>query len=289
MKNFALWLGALLISASCLQAQVTVEVTLDQEQFLPGEALPATVRITNRSGQTLDLGAEESWLTFAIESKEEGFVAVKKGEAPVAGEFTLESSKRAIKQVDLAPYFSFSQAGRYSIVATVTIKAWNRQISSQPKSFDIIEGSKLWEQEVGLPQPSNAADSAPELRRYTLHQANYLQKRLTLYVQITDSSGKVYKVFPIGPMLSFGQPEPQVDRLSNLHVLYQDGPHSFNYTVVNPDGVVLVRQTYDYTTRPRLKVDSERNLKVVGGTRHLMPSDVPPPKIAEEKIQPPEP
>jgi hypothetical protein len=288
MKNLALWLGALLISAGCLQAQVTVEVTLDQDQFLPGEALPATVRITNRSGQTLDLGADEGWLTFSVEAKE-GAVAIKKGEAPVIGEFTLDSSKRAIKEVDLAPYFGFSQAGRYSITATVTIKAWNQQISSQPKSFDIIEGSKLWEQEVGLPKAPDAPDSAPELRRYTLHQANYLKKHLMLYVQITDTSGKVYKVFPIGPMISFGQPDAQVDRLSNLHILYQNGPHSFSYTVVSPEGSVVVRQSFDYTTRPRLKADSEGNFKVIGGTRRPMANDVPPPKIAEEKVQPPEP
>jgi len=122
-----------------------------------------------------------------------------------------------------------------------------------------------------------------------LHQANYLRKRLMLYVQISDNSGRVYRVFPIGPMLSFGQPEPQVDRLSNLHVLYQDGPHSFNYTVVNPEGTVIVRQTYDYTTRPRLKLNSEGDFTVIGGTRRLMVNDVPRPKIAEEKVQPPEP
>ena len=59
-------------------AQVRVEVTLDQEQFLPGEALPAAVRITNRSGQTLHLGGQADWLTFSVESRD-GFIVVKNG------------------------------------------------------------------------------------------------------------------------------------------------------------------------------------------------------------------
>jgi hypothetical protein len=101
-----------------------------------------------------------------------------------------------------------------------------------------------------------------------------------LYVQVTGASGKIYRVFPIGPMLSFGQPEAQVDKLSNLHVLYQDGPHSFNYTAVDPDGNIFVHQTYDYTSRPRLRADSEGKLKVVGGTRRVDASDVPPPRTA---------
>jgi hypothetical protein len=113
------------------------------------------------------------------------------------------------------------------------------------------------------------------LRRYVLQQANYLRKQLMLYLQITDRTGKVYRVFPLGPMLSFGQPEAQVDKGSNLHVLYQNGPHSFSYTVVNPDGTVIVRQTYDYTTRPRLTMDDEGQLKVAGGARRVTVTDVP--------------
>jgi hypothetical protein len=288
MKRIAFWLGALLASMCCLSAQVTVRLTLDQDQFLPGEALNAAVRITNLSGQTLHLGADEDWLTFSIESAN-GFIVVKTGVVPVVGEFALESSKRAIKRVDLAPYFRLPKPGRYSIIATVNIKEWNRQITSDPKPFDIIEGSKLWEQEVGIPKKPGATDLRPELRKYTLHEANYLRKHLMLYVQITDATGKIFKVFPIGPMLSFGQPQPEVDKFSNLHVLYQDGPRSFNYTVISPDGIILVRQSYDYTSRPRLKVDGDGNLKVVGGTRRVRPTDVPPPQSDGDKVQPPSP
>jgi hypothetical protein len=287
MKKLALLLGILFAPLSYLSAQVTVEVTLDQEQFLPHEALPVAVRITNRSGQPLKFGADETWLTFSIESPD-GFVVVKKGEVPVAGEFTLETSKRAIKRVDLEPHFRFPKSGRYSITATVSIKEWNRQLTSSPRPFDIIEGSKMWEQEVGVPKGTNAPDQAPEVRKYALHQANYLRKQLTLYVQVSDGGGKVFKVFPIGPMLSFGQPEPQIDKFSNLHVLYQDGPRSYNYTVVDPEGTVLVRQTYDMPPRPRLRVDESGNLKVIGGPRRPKSTDVPPPKT-EDDAQTPKP
>src|SRR5207249_11768589 len=70
-----------------------------QDQFLPGETLPAAVRISNRSGQTLRLGAEEDWLTFSVEARESAVVA-KIGEVPVRGEFVVESSQRATKHVD---------------------------------------------------------------------------------------------------------------------------------------------------------------------------------------------
>jgi hypothetical protein len=51
-----------------------------------------------------------------------------------------------------------------------------------------------------------------------------------------------------------------------------------------------VHQTYDYsTTRPRIKADDDRNLKVVGGLRRLAADDVPPSKIAEDKVRTPAP
>jgi hypothetical protein len=199
----------------------------------------------------------------------------------VEGEFSLPSAKTAVKRVDLAPYFGFAHSGRYAVSATVTIKEWNQPVTSAPKPFDIIQGAKIWEQEVGVPRSRDATNAAPELRRYVLQQANYLRKQLMLYVEVTDRTGKVYKVFPLGPMLSFGQPEAQVDHLSNLHVLYQDGPRSFNYTAIDPDGTVIARRTYTYTSRPKLKADDDGNFQVVGGTRKVMSTDVPPPKTAE--------
>src|SRR5579859_1321326 len=113
----------LLAGAGGLWAQVTVEVTQEQQQFLAGEPLELAVRITNRSGRSLHLGAEGDWLSFSIGSKE-GIVVPKLSDPPVAGEFVLDSSKVAIKRVDLAPYFAVTQPGRYEITATVYVSDW---------------------------------------------------------------------------------------------------------------------------------------------------------------------
>ena len=60
MKRIGLWISFLLAVLAPASAQVTVEVSLDQDQFLPGEAIIAAVRITNRSGQTLRLGTSRA-------------------------------------------------------------------------------------------------------------------------------------------------------------------------------------------------------------------------------------
>src|SRR5512144_320429 len=127
MKALGLWLVFLAATLSPVSAQVTVEITQEQDQFLPGEMMTTAVRITNRSGQDLRLGRGEDWLTFSVDSRSLEVVP-KRGEVPVGGEFVLESSRVATKRVDLAPYFALNRPGRYSVAATVRIKDWNQSV-----------------------------------------------------------------------------------------------------------------------------------------------------------------
>jgi hypothetical protein len=276
MRKVGLWLCLLAGLISPVWGQVAVEVVLEQEQFLPGEALNVAVKVSNRSGQKLNFGTEADWLTFAIESRD-GLVVPKIGEAPVAGSFELESAERGTKRVDIGPYFQISQPGRYTVTATVRINQWGQTVTSQPKNFNIMEGAKLWEQEFGVPMVPGTTNTIPEVRKYVLQQANYLKGKLRLYLRLTDVTGtKVYRVVPIGLILSFSRPEPRIDKFSNLHLLYQNWAHSFSYTVFTPDGEIVERQTYDYTdTRPRLQMDEEGRISVAGGLRRVTSNGSP--------------
>lgn len=276
MKIFRLGFGLLLVSLLPAAAQIKVEVVPAQAQFLPDEELTVAVRVSNFSGKTLQLGAAADWLKLSVESRE-GFIVSQRSDAPVQGEFTLASSKVAIKRVDLAPCFSLLKPGRYTVTATVRVPGWEQEFSSAPAKFDIIQGVKLWEQEFGVPT-TNAAAGEPEMRKYALQQANYL-KQLQLYVRVTVAAGeKTCAVRSIGRMVSFSQPEPQVDKFSRLHVLWQTGARAFAYRIVNPDGELLVSQTYDYTTtRPKLHVDADGNISVTGGARRVTREDLPAP------------
>jgi hypothetical protein len=261
---------------SSASAQVSVDVVLDQEQFLPSEALPVAVRITNSSGQPLHLGADADWLTFSVESVT-GPVVVKKGDVPVLGEFDLRSSQVATKRVDLAPYFDLTRQADYRVTATVRIKSWGAEIPSPPKAFEVIDGAKLWSQTFGLPVPAGVTNRPPEVRKYTLEEANYLRTQLRMYVQVSDESEThIFKVRAIGPMVSFSQPEAQLDRFSNLHVLYQSGARVFTYSIINPDGDLARQENYDYyNTRPRLHADDAGNITVLGGVRRVKPDGLP--------------
>jgi hypothetical protein len=278
-------LGLALVSLFNASAQVvTVKLSLPQDQFLPGETLPVAVQVTNNSGQTLHLGADAGWLKFSVESRDDSFVVMKNDDPPVVGAFELGSTLVATKQVDLAPYFVTTHAGGYRVVATVHIPEWNTDVVSPPLKFDVIDGAQLWSQDFGLPAPAGVTNQAPVVRKYILEEANYLRNQLRLYVLVSDQSGaRILKVSAIGPMVSFGQPQAQLDRASNLHVIYQSGAQSFIYSVVNPDGNITKQELYDYLgTRPRLGVNDAGDIVEQGGVRRVKPGEVPMVKQPDE-------
>jgi hypothetical protein len=272
MKTLLISLLALAAFARA-SAQVTLELALDQEQFLPDEAVRLTVKITNTSGQQLHLGADPDWLTFSVESEDQ-FMVSKNSDVPVVEPFDLESSQMGIKRVDLQPYFQMGRIGRYKVTATMRVKQWSLTVNSKPMQFDIIHGAELWSQDFGMMAASN---QPPESRKYTLIKANYLREQLRLYVQVgTGDGSQIYKVAPLGPLVSFSAPEEQVDRLNQLHVLWQTGARSFSYVVVGTGGATVSRDVYDnFNSRPRLSVTTNGDVVVNGGVRRLKPEEVP--------------
>jgi hypothetical protein len=288
MKYLGAVLLAGLMTLLAAHAQVSVEVVLDQDKFLPGERFNAGVRVVNRSGQTLRLGEDADWARFSIERVGGGAVHQDK-EPPLQGGFDLPSTERATVTVDLQPCFDLRSPGTYTITSTVKLKNWGKVVTSKPERFEVVEGTKIWEQEFGVPQPADSTQP-PEMRKYAVQQANYLKSQLRLYIRVSSVNGRVIKLINAGPMISFSHPDPKLDRESKLHLLFQSNAKSFAYLVVSPDGEVVTRQTHEYSdTRPRLHVNETGRIEVTGGARKLMPDDVPPPVSPLNETKEPKP
>jgi hypothetical protein len=221
----------------------------------------------------LRLGEEVDWVKFTVETLD-GRVVLQQSEPPVKNPFDFDSSKRATLRVDLAPHFDLRPLGRYRVSATVTVPSWSRQLVTTPVPFEVVEGTRLWEKEFGV--PGVEPGQPPEMRKYALQQANYLRSQLRLYLRVSAGDGSVIKLINVGPMISFSHPEPRLDRTSRLHLLYQSGAKSFEYLVVSPAGAIEVRQLYEYSeTRPRLRVEENGEFKVFGGARVKRSDDLP--------------
>jgi hypothetical protein len=291
MKRIACLLALLTLAAFPARAQftgVTAELQLDQDQYLPDEDLQLKVRITNRSGQPVTFGLDNKWITFEI-SGENNFVVSKTAEMPVSGEFTLLTGQTGLRALNPTPYFDFRAPGRYRIGATIKVAQWhNMEIPCKPAIFTVANGipiHNLANLQFGVPAPAGSSNSLPDVRNYSLIKVAYLDQ-LKLYFRLTDGSGRTLKVFPLSRMLSFSEPEAQMDRSNNLHVLMQTGARAFTYSIVSPEGVLIGRQTHEYSlTRPELRVSEDGRIFVGGGQRRFSESDIPPPSAESAKSQ----
>ena len=269
MKPLALGSLLFLLVASS-PAQVTVEIAFDQEQVLRNESLPVRVRIVNFSGRALQLGGSPDWLSFVVEGAAREPLP-RLSALPETDVVEVENSKVGVVRVDLMPHYDLGVPGAYRLTASVRMPGVADPVQSKPALFEVVGGTTLWEKEFGLPSPDRS-----EIRKYAIQQATFL-KHLRLYVRLTTpDDSKVFKVVPLGPMVSFARPEAQMDKLSNLHTLFQNGPRSFLYQIVTPDGELILRQTYEYT-QSRPKLDRRQDtLGVSGGVRLFYSTDIPP-------------
>ncbi len=282
MKNFAILLIALIGMAAPAVAQVvSVEVLLESPQYLADEPLVAKVRISNSTGQTLRLGDDPDWLTFTIETTEGPYVKGLRN-PDVVGGFELESSHTATKRIDLAPCFELNRTGRYKLTATVNVPRFGRSYRSPTKSFYIARGTELWRKTFGLPASATGApEGEPEIRNYILVQAISGPDN-RLYARVTDRGEHNYKVVPLGKLTSFSKPEAQLDKWSNLHVLYQSGARNFSYSMINPEGLLISRETHVYgETRPEMTHNDEGRIVIRGGNRQVTVDDIPPADLAQ--------
>ena len=275
----ALPLGWLLMvvlgSAASSSAQVNATLEIDKSRLLPRQTFVARLKIVNFSGQTLVFGEDNNWLQFEIET-ETGEVVTPIAEPPkVEGRFTVESSIRATKRIDLAPYYALEKAGNYKLIAKVYVKQWKRSLPVKPVKFTVSNGSILWHRTFGLPVKEGEPAGQPKQRRYVLQQAKNL-RMMTLYARVDDGPGaRVHRVFPVCPMVAFNDPTAQVDPTGNLHILCQSGARTYNYTVLDPDGKIRIRHHYQIVgSRPRLNF-KDGKIHVAGGLKLLRPDDIP--------------
>jgi hypothetical protein len=145
-------------------------------------------------------------------------------------------------------------------------------------TFDIVSGSRLWTEIVGVPPKPGDTSTETTLRKYILQQVNHV-KQLRLYMRVTDpGEGRTIGVQYLGNMLLFNRPQTVVDARSRLHLLHQSSGRGYLYHLIDTDGQLLERRTYEITQgRPQLRMNDSGDVLVIGGVRRFSQSDYPPP------------
>lgn len=272
-----------LLAAAGVRAQfsgVTADLRITQNQLLPAEDMQVKVRVINRSGQPITLGQDDNWIKFLIVC-DDGSVARTTAAIPAKGIFTLRSGQSGTRTFDPTPYFNFEKPGHYQISAVIHIAQWNQDISAGKAAFFVENGvalPNLANVPVGVPPPPGVTNMPPRVHFYSLVRVAYADQE-KLYFRVSDDAGKILSVFPLARLLSFSEPEAQVDRGNNIHVLFQTGARDFSYFVMDANGHLLARQVYENVgRRPTLRFTEDGLIYVGNGLRRYTEMDLPSPQ-----------
>jgi hypothetical protein len=256
------WLFVFIFAAAA-DAQVQVDLKFKRLQYIAYEPVVATVAITNLAGRDIELrdADGQSWLGFEITGSEEqpiGPLNAANRELPLK----IQAGQRVTRQIDLTPLYPVHEYGAYHVRTNIYFADLGKFFYSAPRVFEVTDARPIWEQTVGVPNGGGSGD----VRTYSL-MTNRFPDHTSLYVRVQDKdSGVVYATYSLGRTIAYEQPQAEIDRTNQLHVLHCAAPRAWSYARVGLNGELLEHTSFMETkTRPHLVHSGGGEVAVRGG------------------------
>ena len=252
------------LCATAVEGQIQVDLKFKRLQYIAYEPVVATVAITNLAGRDIELHAADgqSWLGFELTGGEEQPIAPLSG-AKAEPPLKIAAGQRVTKQIDLTPLYPVNEFGAYHVRSNVYFADLGKFFYSGTRVFEVTDARPIWQQTVGVPEGSGGSG---EVRTYSL-MTNRFPDHTSLYVRVQNKdTGVVYATYSLGRTISFEQPQAEIDRANQLHVLHCAAPRTWSYARVGLNGELLERSSFMETkTRPRLVHSANGEIAVRGG------------------------
>jgi len=275
--TFRILIVAAMSAAATAHAQIQVELNFKRVQYIAHEPILATVTIANNSGRDIDLHDDngQHWFGFEINAGEGRLLAPLKQNA-AEPPLHVESGKTVTRKINLTSLYPVQDFGAYHVRANVYFPDLNKFFYSATKVVQVSDARPIWQKTVGVPE---GIPGAGEVRTYSL-LSNRFVDHTSLYVRVENrDSGAVYTTYSLGRIIASEDPQAEIDRANQLHVLHCAAPRTWAYSHVGLNGELLAHSTFLETkSRPRLRHTADGAIAVSGGML-----DVP---IAESKRSP---
>jgi hypothetical protein len=250
--------------AAAAEAQIQVDLKFKRLQYIAYEPVVATVAITNLAGRDIELrdGDGQSWLGFEVTGNEDQPIAPLNGEN-AQPPLKIETGQRVTRQIDLGPLYPVHDFGPYHVRTHVYFADLGKYFYSGTRVFEVTDARPIWQQTVGIP---NGVASPGTERTYSL-LTNRFPDHTSLYVRVQDKdTGVVYATYSLGRSIAFEQPQAEIDRANQLHVLHCAAPRAWSYSRIGLNGELLSHSSFMETnTRPRLVHAENGEVAVRGG------------------------
>lgn len=262
--RFALTIVFGVFFAQVAQAQLQVELKFKRLQYIAHEPVYATVKITNLAGRDVDLHDQDGqhWFGFEITAAESRLIAPapqQQAEPPLH----VAAGQTVTRKINLTPVYPVHELGSYHVRGNIFFADLNKFFYSQTKVFQVTDARAIWQRTVGVPE---GQPHAGELRTYSL-LSNRFPDHTSLYIRVEDkNSGVVFNTYSLGRVIAYDEPQAELDRANQLHVLHCSAPQTWAYSHIGLNGELLKQSTFMQTkSQPHLRHKPDGAIAVRGG------------------------
>ncbi len=256
--------ASVLFFAAAANGQIQVDLKFKRLQYIAYEPVVATLAITNLAGRDIELydSDGQSWLGFEITGNEGQPIAPLNSEN-AQPPLKIEAGQRVTRQIDLGPLYPVHDFGAYHVRTHVHFADLGKFFYSGTRVFEVTDARPIWQETVGIP---TGVAASGEVRTYSL-LTNRFPDHTSLYVRVQDKdTGIVYATYSLGRTITFEQPQAEIDRSNQLHVLHCAAPRAWSYSRIGLNGQLLEHSSFMETkTRPRLAHSANGEVAVRGG------------------------
>lgn len=254
--------------AATARAQIQVELKFKRQQYVAHEPVLATVKITNLSGRDIDLrdNGSQQWFGFQVDGSE-GRLLSPSRQLAAEPALHVEAGKIVTKKINLTPVFPVHDLGAYHVRAIVYFAELDQFFYSPAKVFQVADARPIWEETIGIP---DGVPGAGEARTYSLLSYRF-PDHTALYVRVANKDRTiVYTTYSLGRIIAYHEPQAELDRTNQLHVLHCAAPRSWTYSHINTSGRLVAQSTFaESRSRPRLGRLANGAVAVRGGRLDL--------------------
>jgi hypothetical protein len=245
------------------EAQIQVDLKFKRLQYIAYEPVVATLAITNLAGRDVELHDTDgqSWFGFEVTGSEGQPIppiTTDNAQPPLK----IEAGQKVAQRINLTPLYPVHDFGTYHVRAHIYFADLEKFFYSATRVFEVTDARPIWQQTVGIPDGVAAPGDA---RTYLL--LTNCSDHTSLYVRVQDrDSGIVYATYSLGRSIAFEQPQAEIDRANQLHVLHCAAPRAWSYSRIGLNGELLAHSSLMETkTRPRLVHAANGDVAVHGG------------------------
>ncbi len=257
--SLGIWmLAALWTGARAASGQIEIDWSLANSRTVLMEPVRATLRISNHSGQNLDLTPNgNAKLSFDVEDQPTSNVRGT-GQPLVRQALILPDNETREVEVNLLEAYRIVKGQTYML--TPVLEFGGMRFFGKRLPLEVQPGIELLKRDYGMLASGDAR--AVFLRLINRDRNDRLFFRID-----NSSSGYCLGVYDLGRVIRFFVPQLEQDGDGAFHVLHQSGPDRFAHSVFGYDGAP---QGVAFYAAPvgsiRLVRDENGGVEVTGGT-----------------------